>query len=120
MPRHRAARRHTARIPAERFPLVPHCPTDPHAVQKSRPSRWISVALPHSGQRLPAIPEFAVPFAAGDPSTSTSRSEKPSSFSTPSIASRTGVGPSADGTLYGSQHLEPVKVVLDQQPFLQE
>jgi hypothetical protein len=35
--------------------LYPQLPMWPQAVQKSQPSLWIIVALPHSGQRAPAI-----------------------------------------------------------------
>lgn len=33
----------------------PQLPMCPYAMQKSQPSLWITVALPHSGQREPAI-----------------------------------------------------------------
>lgn len=52
----------------------PQVPTYPHAVQKSQPSLWISVGLPHSGQGLPACSGAAVPaFFCGASSTPISR-----------------------------------------------
>ena len=47
-----------------RLPSHPHAPMCPHAVQNSQPSLWMSVALPHSGQRAPASGAAAV--APGD------------------------------------------------------
>lgn len=67
----------------------PHAPIYPHAVQNSHPSLWISVELPHSGQREPAI--GAAWLARGLVSAGACRmpialSGKPFSSSTPSIA----------------------------------
>jgi hypothetical protein len=53
--RHRPNYLHRTVPPSRRQekPHYPHCPTYPHAVQKSQPSLWITLALPHSGHRRP-------------------------------------------------------------------
>ena len=81
-----ACRSDSASQPQTRPPRrQPHCPTYPQAVQNSQPSRWITAGLPHSGQRVPSMARGADGFC-GDSSTPMSRSGKPCSSSTPSIA----------------------------------
>lgn len=63
-PRQSALGAAASRDPRRLLPRHPHAPMCPHAVQNSQPSLRITVALPHSGQRVPGS-GFASVAAAG-------------------------------------------------------